>query len=148
MFLFVLFIFIDQISKYLVRHWGGFYICNKGIAFGITIPYFSQWIIILFLLFFIFWQILNLKFRISNETLNSLILKIKNYNLIQNSKFKIQNYGILLILAGAVSNILDRLYFGCVIDFIKIPFWPLFNLADAFIVIGVIITVWSIYKHK
>jgi len=57
---------------------------------------------------------------------------------------KTKTIGLILILAGAISNILDRLYFGCVIDFIKIPFWPLFNLADAFIIIGVIITVWKI----
>jgi lipoprotein signal peptidase len=36
---------------------------------------------------------------------------------------------------------LDRLYFGCVIDFIKLPYWPYFNLADTFIAIGVILTV-------
>lgn len=61
---------------------------------------------------------------------------------------RIQTIGLIFILAGAISNILDRLYFGCVIDFIRLPFWPLFNLADAFIVIGVIITVWNIGNSK
>jgi signal peptidase II len=53
---------------------------------------------------------------------------------------------IVLILIGAMSNLIDRINFKGVIDFIDIRFWslawPIFNFADAFIVIGVI---WWIY---
>ena len=45
--------------------------------------------------------------------------------------------GIVLILAGAVGNYIDRLTKGYVIDFISTPYM-IFNLADLFIVIGVI----------
>jgi signal peptidase II len=43
-----------------------------------------------------------------------------------------------LIIGGAISNVLDRVMHGFVIDFIQIPFWPSFNIADSAITIGVI----------
>ena len=49
-----------------------------------------------------------------------------------------------LILGGAVGNLIDRLIFGYVRDFIQFDFWqsfPIFNLADSFIVIGIIILI-------
>jgi signal peptidase II len=46
--------------------------------------------------------------------------------------------GLALILGGAAGNLVDRLRFdGAVLDFIDTPWWPAFNLADAFIVAGV-----------
>lgn len=42
-----------------------------------------------------------------------------------------------LMLGGATGNLADRLRFGEVIDFIDFQFWPVFNLADSAIVIGV-----------
>ncbi len=42
-----------------------------------------------------------------------------------------------LIVGGAVGNILDRLRFGYVIDFISVGWWPVFNLADSAVTIGV-----------
>jgi signal peptidase II len=40
-------------------------------------------------------------------------------------------------LGGATSNLLDRLRRGGVIDYIAAPLWPVFNLADAAIVLGI-----------
>ncbi len=42
--------------------------------------------------------------------------------------------GLALILAGAVGNLMDRIRLGHVIDFIKVYWWPTFNIADACIV--------------
>ena len=42
-----------------------------------------------------------------------------------------------MILGGAVGNLIDRAREGAVIDFIDPIAWPAFNLADAFIVVGV-----------
>lgn len=42
-------------------------------------------------------------------------------------------------LGGASSNVLDRLRRGGVVDFIDLKFWPVFNLADVAIVLGVLI---------
>lgn len=44
-----------------------------------------------------------------------------------------------LQLGGALGNLFDRLKFGHVIDFIDFKIWPVFNLADSAIVVGVVI---------
>ena len=46
-----------------------------------------------------------------------------------------------LILGGAVSNGVDRLLQGYVVDFIDLHWWPVFNVADSAIVIGILLTV-------
>jgi signal peptidase II len=43
-----------------------------------------------------------------------------------------------LLLGGAIGNIVDRVRIGAVVDFIKLPYWPAFNLADVAITFGVI----------
>ncbi len=44
-----------------------------------------------------------------------------------------------LLLGGALGNIVDRIREGAVIDFLKFPHWPAFNVADSAITIGVIV---------
>ena len=44
-----------------------------------------------------------------------------------------------LLLGGALGNIVDRVREGAVIDFIKLPHWPAFNVADSAITVGVIV---------
>ena len=45
--------------------------------------------------------------------------------------------GLALILGGALGNVIDRLRYGYVIDFIDVRVWPVFNAADSAITIGV-----------
>ncbi|MGB9637277.1 MAG: signal peptidase II, partial [Microgenomates group bacterium] len=50
------------------------------------------------------------------------------------------SFGFWLILAGGVSNLLDRVFYGAVVDFVAFPFIPLFNnLADFFITLGILL---------
>ena len=49
-----------------------------------------------------------------------------------------------LVLGGTVGNLIDRIYLGCVTDFIDFNFWPAFNIADSAIVVGVIILAYSL----
>ena len=44
-----------------------------------------------------------------------------------------------MLVGGAVGNLIDRIALGSVIDFIKLPHWPAFNIADTCITVGVII---------
>jgi len=44
-----------------------------------------------------------------------------------------------LLLGGSVSNLIDRVRLGHVTDFLDVGWWPAFNLADSFIVVGVAI---------
>lgn len=46
-----------------------------------------------------------------------------------------------LIAGGALGNLIDRLRDGSVTDFIKLPDWPAFNLADSAITVGVVVLV-------
>lgn len=52
------------------------------------------------------------------------------------------------ILAGALGNLIDRLLYGYVIDFIDFRIWPVFNIADSAITIGAILLGWSILFKK
>lgn len=56
-------------------------------------------------------------------------------------------YGQFLLLSGAVGNLIDRAQYGYVVDFIDMHvngfYWPVFNLADSFIFIGVMLLVFQ-----
>lgn len=60
---------------------------------------------------------------------------------IQHEKDPTSKMALALILGGALGNILDRIRYGAVIDFLDFYIgsyhWPAFNLADSFICIGV-----------
>lgn len=47
----------------------------------------------------------------------------------------------ILLMAGESGALLQRLHWGYAIDFIKLPYWPCFNLNDAYVVIGAIGTI-------
>jgi signal peptidase II len=52
-------------------------------------------------------------------------------------------FGQFILLSGALGNLLDRAQYGYVVDFIDVHYqnyyWPVFNVADSFIFIGVIL---------
>jgi signal peptidase II len=47
-----------------------------------------------------------------------------------------------LLIGGAIGNLIDRLAHGAVTDFIKLPLWPAFNVADIAITFGVLSLLW------
>lgn len=57
-------------------------------------------------------------------------------------------FGFTFIIAGALGNLLDRIYRGYVIDFLDFHFWPVFNLADVFIITGIIICIYQLTRFK
>ena len=62
----------------------------------------------------------------------------------------IDKYGLSFILAGSIGNGIDRILNGYVVDFIKIKFidFPVFNIADVVINIGVVILLISYFRYK
>jgi signal peptidase II len=56
-------------------------------------------------------------------------------------------FGLSLILGGAIGNLIDRLRYGWVVDFIDFSVgkfhWPAFNVADSALTIGVIVVLLS-----
>lgn len=55
---------------------------------------------------------------------------------------------LIFVFIGAFSNILDRVRYGFVVDFISIPFWSVFNLADIYIILGVLALALSLWKEE
>ncbi|MGH2933179.1 MAG: signal peptidase II [Gaiellaceae bacterium] len=51
-----------------------------------------------------------------------------------------------LVIGGSVSNLVDRVRLGYVTDFVDLRYWPAFNLADSFIVIGVAILLGTLLR--
>ena len=97
---------------------------NKGIAFGLfrgkIVLFIFISVIIIGLLITLFRKIRKL----------SLLLKVS----------------LALILAGALGNLIDRLVFGYVIDFLDFRIWPVFNVADSAITIGAGLLVIYLFK--
>ena len=109
------------------------HIHNYGISFGILSGLIPPWIIVL---------------------IGSIITLIIIYVTIHTSK-KIEKMGLTLIIAGAISNIFDRVLNNYVLDFIYLHYkdfyWPAFNFADIYITFGVLMILYQIlmeFKNK
>lgn len=115
-------IVIDQIIKQLIRiyepfiDWGFVafhYVKNTGAAFGIL-------------------QNMNIPLLIVSLIVFSCLYYYQD-------KFTKESLMYLfLVMGGIISNSLDRIFFGHVIDFINLGWFPVFNGADSMIVIGVL----------
>ena len=59
---------------------------------------------------------------------------------------------LTLVLGGALGNVIDRIRFGVVVDFIQWHaaghYWPAFNLADAAITLGAVLLLWDQLRRK
>ena len=96
---------------------------NKGIAFGLFKDY-NLYIFIsvsVITLFFILYIL--------------LMVRPKSY---------LFTSGLFLVLAGAVGNLIDRIIYGHVLDFIDFRIWPVFNMADSAITIGAGLILWHL----
>ena len=71
-----------------------------------------------------------------------LIVRSKNY----------ERVPLVLIIGGALGNLVDRIRFGAVIDFLDFHIgaahWPSFNIADAFITIGVLLYILNWWRER
>ena len=104
------------------------HIHNFGISFGLFSGLISPWILII---------------------LGLLVVAFIFY-LMKSASDTLEEWGLLIIISGAISNIIDRILNGYVIDFIyfhyKSFFWPAFNFADIYITIGIIMIVINVLR--
>jgi signal peptidase II len=67
------------------------------------------------------------------------------------SEFRL-SLALTLVLGGALGNVIDRLRFGAVVDFIQWHvagyYWPAFNVADSAITVGALILFWDQFTTK
>ena len=68
------------------------------------------------------------------------------------SNAKLEAISLSLIVAGAIGNVIDRIYYGYVIDFIDVYYgtyhWPAFNVADSAICIGAALLIIDSFRSK
>jgi len=57
-------------------------------------------------------------------------------------------YPSIIVLSGTFSNLFDRIIFGGVRDYIKIQYWPIFNLADVLIILGIFFFCYQFFKES
>lgn len=100
---------------------------NSGVAFGLFNNMNANWIFL---------------------GLSALVIIIFVILLITETQ-KIKYIPYAVIIGGALGNVIDRLRYGAVFDFIDLHLgnlhWPAFNLADAFIFLGGVMIVWNVF---
>ena len=134
----MLYFFFDQLTKFVARDVLGTQsfdfglirfdlVYNTGAAYGL---FANQTIILLGLGFL------------------AIIYLLYNVRLFVKNKIEFLAYSFLL--AGASGNTIDRLVFGKVTDFINIHIIPVFNFADVFLNLGIILILyhWFFYDRK
>lgn len=132
----ILLILLDQITKIIVQYYyqepiGGdilsiTLIQNTGMAFGFHDGNTKNIILTSLILFIIINFIRNQKDRIDAKTA----------------------VAISMILAGGISNLIDRIIQGGIVDFIKLKNFAVFNVADCYIVVGWILLVIFLIKFN
>jgi len=77
---------------------------------------------------------------------------IVGYLIVKNPHRRLLCLGLALILAGAVGNLIDRLRYGHVVDFLDFHamgwHWPAFNVADSAITIGAVLLILEGLVHQ
>jgi len=142
----ILVVIIDQLSKILFSNTlvlnksipviNNFFhltlIHNTGIAFGILKGNSKSILIVTIIGLALIIYSLKRDFLASKGFLGRKVLFIRKIS-------------IGFILGGAFGNMIDRIRFGYVIDFLDFRIWPVFNLADSFITIGAVILFWDLF---
>ncbi len=101
---------------------------NRGISFGILNATSSTWVHHML-------------------TLCAACLSLILLGMLFQKKWRMQRVQLSCIIAGAIGNLIDRLYRGSVVDFLDFHFrayhWPAFNVADALITVGAVLILWQ-----
>lgn len=93
------------------------YIRNTGVAFGM-------------------FQNFPQLFTVTSMLITAAAVYAYRYHLPSHSRWIQTSMG--LIIGGAIGNIVDRLRLGYVVDFVRVGWWPIFNVADSAVTSGVV----------
>jgi signal peptidase II len=111
------------------------YVQNSGAAFGLFASVDS-----------------SVKAIVLNSVAVLVFLIVSAYAIRSSHKSVRLQVGLALILGGAVGNLLDRVRFGYVVDFLDFSIsghhWPAFNVADSAICIGVAVLFLDMLRHE
>ena len=120
----IIIVVLDQLTKFIVKN-NFKYTTNTGSLWGLfpNSAMILVWLSIIIIGIFLFY-----------------------YDKIQSSN-KLCKIGSGLIVGGAIGNLIDRLLYKAVIDFIDLKVWPSFNIADSAISIGVILLIYYFVKE-
>lgn len=123
---------VDQGTKWLAREsldvpvqvteWFDLHLAfNKGVAFSLPV---SGWLLIVLTIGFVVWFWHHVFWS-------------------QNRTSKVEEWAAVFIISGAIGNLIDRVWFGQVTDFLSFWSFPIFNIADSLITVGVLLMIWS-----
>ena len=138
----VLVVILDQLSKRIVENnmkyfqridifgelLGFRYVHNRGVAFGMLSGMGGLFIAL-----------------ISTIIIFALLVFGTTF---KNKFSKAEQFFFGMVIGGALGNLIDRLRFGYVVDFIELPYWPVFNVADTSIVLGTILLLFLYYRRE
>lgn len=133
---------LDRLTKYWIFKTSGQMAITSWLSFDVTINRGIAWGML--------HTASTLGFVLVTAVIAAIICALIWYawQQLRRGKFAIEE---MLILAGATSNLLDRLVYSGVIDFIHVHFggwsFPIFNVADVFIVVGVVWILLSNYDQ-
>ncbi len=120
-------VFLDQLTKFLFKNvhkdFGFFsinYNLNSGALFGM---FKGMNLVLIFLSLVIFFFLLRYYYKNKEHFI-----------------------GFGLLMGGLLGNLIDRVFLGNVVDFLDFKVWPVFNIADSAIVLGVIILLFGLRK--
>jgi len=131
---------IDQCSKYIIKNNMSLYesipvipnifhltyIENPGAAFGL---FANQRVFFIIITLIILGAVIYFYRHLKKQ---QIILKI----------------ALGMVVGGAIGNLIDRLRIGTVTDFFDFRIWPVFNIADSAIVIGMVYTAYQLLFHE
>jgi len=135
--------FIDRVTKYwVVTYLALPYHLNRYVSLELVINRGISWGVFHSESPFLFFAL---------STIILALIVLLTYVLIRQAMQGAYLAGYLLVLAGAVSNMVDRFFYQGVIDFVVLQVngwsWPVFNCADVFIVIGIILIYFDAGKN-
>lgn len=138
-FLFLLVLALDRLTKYLVV---------KNIPLNQSLPLIKNifHITLVYNTGAAFGLMKNLNYLFMAVSLLAIIL-ITIHLKSRTSVNRIFTLSLVLILAGTVGNLIDRIFFGYVIDFLDFRIWPVFNFADSSITVGAILLGYCLLKN-